>query len=356
MTYPPPDRQPDSRPPHEPHPDVDALLQRLPAAEAAGLRAVWDLAGPRDPFPAPSAPDVEQALHDFVARADITTPSRWNGRANPSRGIPPAPRHRATDRAAQKRASRPTQRPAWTALAASLLVAALGVAWWAQPITQVARPGDRLAVELPDGSHVELNSGSQLRYARRFGDVRRVHLLGEAFFDVAEAARPFRVETFNAQVEVLGTRFGVRAWPDGLDDGTTVALETGRVALAPAGQPDRAVILQPGETRRVAERGGRDLPDSSAVSVEDATAWRRGDLVYRDQLLGVILDDVERRFDVAIQVQPERLSRTRVGMALRRPADAESVVRDLSLALGLQYRETRSGFELFAPPPDGLSP
>lgn len=222
---------------------------------------------------------------------------------------------------------------------------------------QVADPGERLVLTLPDGSHVELNSGSRLRYARRFGNVRSVHLLGEAFFGVAEEERPFVVETFDAEIRVLGTRFGVRAWPGGLEEGTTVALETGRVALAPVGQPERAVEMERGETRRLATGAADvDLHGLPGVSVDDATAWRRGDLVFKDQLLGIVMEDVERRYAVDIRVHPDRLQHKRLNLALRRPESAEAVVRDLALALGLAYRETSTGFELFEDPAPGANP
>ena len=338
---------------------MDTLLQRLPPAEAARLHEVWELAGASDPLPSPSASEVEQALGVLFARVE-DTPSEGtdaapvNGLAGPSRRARPL-QHRRPDRATRRGARRPARRLIWMALA-GLLVVAGTFAWWSRPVTQVAGLGERLTVELPDGSHVELNSGSQLRYARWFDDERSVQLVGEAFFDVVEDERLFTVATFNAQVEVLGTRFGVRAWPGDLEDGTTIALEAGRVSLAPAGHPARAVILKAGEMRRLSEGDVLDLQDSSSVSVDDAIAWRHGDLVYRDQRLGVVLQDVERRFGVAILVQPERLLHKRVGLALREPANAESVIRDLSLALGLSYRETSAGFELFARTAHGLAP
>lgn len=235
----------------------------------------------------------------------------------------------------------------WAGAVVAFVIAAAGLFAWHQPVVRTAPPGERLTVTLPDGSLVELNSGSQIFYARSFGETRAVELHGEAFFDVAEEQRPFIVETFNARIRVLGTRFGVRAWPRDPEARTTVALESGRVALASAHRPERSVELQPGQTRSVAAREIADLEAPAALTVADATAWRHGDLVFKHHPLGTVLADVSRRFAIDVRVVPDRLAQKRLNLALRQPDDAEDVVRDLALALGLQYRTTLAGFELF---------
>jgi ferric-dicitrate binding protein FerR (iron transport regulator) len=197
---------------------------------------------------------------------------------------------------------------------------------------------------LPDGSSVELNGGSRVRYAPHFGDERAVSLYGEAFFDVAAETRPFIVETFNARIRVLGTRFNVRAWQGPYEEGTSVSLEAGRVELAPRAGTAQPVVMAPGETRLVRQAASYTLDQ---ITPEDATAWRRGELVFKDQPLGVILRDVERRFALDIKLVPRALATVRLHLALREPRSAEDVVRDLALANGLRYRETATGFEMY---------
>ena len=312
------------------HPDLDALLRQAAPDDADRLREVWRLAGPDEPtaFPGPQA--TEAALR----RLRRTTTDRLPGASRPPRT--PA------------RAARPhLRRYRMLLLAAAAVVALLlGVAWWMQPVTQTAPFGQRLAVELPDGSRAELNSGTSLRYARRFGAERRVVLVGEAFFDVAEdAGRPFLVETHDAVVQVLGTRFGVRAWPGEPEGGTAVAVESGRVLLAPAAAPAQSVTLAAGAAWRIGAAGTAEA-EAQGGTVGDAIAWRRGDLVFRDRPLAVILADVERRFAVQVQVDPATVRQRRFSVELRQPPSAEAVVRDLAGALGLHYRETADGYAL----------
>lgn len=315
------------------HPDLDALLRRVPPEEAARLREVWTLARVEEPPEGAEMPDAEAAFE------------RLQAAMQPPRNGAPHPTVRAT-----RTPQRPPRksRVGWTvgvSLGALVIAGLLGVFWWMQPVTQTAPPGQRLALTLPDGSHVELNSGSTVRYARRFGAERRVALRGEAFFEVKPEAAPFVVETDDAEVRVLGTRFNVRAWGGRLEPGTTVALETGALRLVPTGEGGGAVTLAPGETARVSGDAAMRL-DGPNLSVEEATAWRRGDFIFKDHFFGVVLDEVERRFAVEIVVEPEALRQRRFNLALRQPPNAEAVVKDLAAAVGLRYHETSNGFAL----------
>lgn len=81
-----------------------------------------------------------------------------------------------------------------------------------QYLAIAAPAGQRVDITLQDGTTVCLNAGARLEYPMRFGKTRRVKLSGEAMFDVDhDAARPFVVETFACDVEVLGTKFNVTA-------------------------------------------------------------------------------------------------------------------------------------------------
>lgn len=240
------------------------------------------------------------------------------------------------------------------AVAASLLIGAISLSLWLQPVTRTAPLGERLTVPLPDGSSVELNNGASVQYARRFGGDRAVRLVGEAYFEVAKESRPFIVETFNAQVEVLGTRFNVKAWPDGIAQTTTVTLEAGRVALSALTRPEEAVMMQPGETRSVGPAAAPSPPDT--VATHQALAWRTGALFYHDELLGVVLEDLERRFGVTLILQAPSLHRTRVSFSKHAPPDAETVIRDLCAGNGLKYRATTTGYELYDPGMNGREP
>ena len=335
-------------------PDVDALLGGLPDDEASDLAEVWSLVGDPPPDDAASA---DRALARFLDARSVDAPVEAAPTPAPVRSPRRFPRP-APPRAAVRR-SRPALFDAEEkrflrgigAAAAVALVAVVAVMGWAssRPLTYTAPTGSRLAVSLPDGSDVTLNAGSTLRAPRRFQDTRDVSLVGEAYFEVAHADAPFVVTTPDAEVVVLGTHFGVRAWPSDPDPGTTVALTEGAVRLSPLARPSQAVDLAPGDVRHV---GASGAPEAVAEgSTQTALAWRQGDLVYNDRPLGDVLGDVERRFGVDLGATPAALRQRRVSVALRAPDSAEAVVRDLALAFGLRYRARSGGFDLFEPAP-----
>lgn len=254
----------------------------------------------------------------------------------------------------------------WAAAAAVALLVVTSFFWLFRPTVVSAPYGLTEALTLPDGSHVELASGSTLRYHwLGRSEARHVTLTGEAFFDVAhDADRPFVVEAFNADVTVLGTRFNVAAWPDDLRPETIVTLESGRVRVDPrpslSTDTDRpeapealraqavsdAVVLQPGEAA-VVHAGARLLPADS-VSLARMLAWRSGGFFVSDRPLASVLDQVERRFDVEIEVTAD-LARRRVSYLNPDPPSAAAVLADLCQALDLRYRRTADGFDVFAP-------
>lgn len=85
-------------------------------------------------------------------------------------------------------------------------------------------------IDLPDGSVVLLEPGSEVRYQSKFKEAREIFLSGEAFFDVTkDAAHPFLVFANEVTTKVLGTSFRVKANKGGKE--IIVAVKTGKVSV-----------------------------------------------------------------------------------------------------------------------------
>ena len=114
-----------------------------------------------------------------------------------------------------------------------------------------AHPLNVLRISLPDGSSVTLNANTKIEYPECFaGKVRKIKLSGEAFFDVTkDSLHPFRIETPNASVEVLGTSFNVSAYPN--TDNVEVNVEAGKVRLSQhnEGSKDLKFVVLPAGNR-----------------------------------------------------------------------------------------------------------
>ncbi len=237
-------------------------------------------------------------------------------------------------------------------LPVTALVSGLALFFWFQPVIEEAPRGEQLSVVLPDRSQIELNSGSRIRYPRFFSWSRTVHLEGEAFFDVETADVPFVVSTFNAEVRVLGTSFNVRAWEESMQPVSVITLNSGSLELAARAYRSARFVMEPGQTRVV---GGRRSAASPPVSPPDtstfafAMAWRDGDLVFKDQSFGVVLEDIERRFDLDLVLRAHQFADKKVTFSFRRPEAVEEVIESLCMALGMQYRATVTGYEIYRP-------
>jgi len=74
--------------------------------------------------------------------------------------------------------------------------------------------GEQMRVVLQDGTIVQLNSDTRLKYPKKFGIFNRtVELWGEGYFEVAkEKNRPFVVDLGDINVKVTGTKFNVKAY------------------------------------------------------------------------------------------------------------------------------------------------
>ena len=317
----------DASPPLPPDVRADLALSEVPAVEEA-----WRLAG--HTLPRAPRPDAARKAATWTALSAAAGAERAPIRPD----VRPA-------RSGAWRYERP---PRLALAAAMLLVIGLGLWSLLRPTTLAAPRGETLTATLPDGSLAELNSGATLIYASSFGKAeRRVRLVGEAFFTVTRSAHPFVVETFNAEVTVLGTRFNVHAWPDLPASRTAVAVASGRVRVA-AREDDAAVMLGPGQYSALGVGAAAPSPPRPLAQNETA-AWRSGTFAMTDAPLGTIFDEIERRFDVRVTAEDAVRAR-RWTITKHPPITPEALLRDICVPNNLRYRPTAGGFEVYEVP------
>ena len=105
---------------------------------------------------------------------------------------------------------------AWLIAAAPVGLAAYRSPSWREwQADERTATGEQRTLRLPDGGHIRLNTASAVDIA--YDDrVRRVRLIaGEILVEVPHdaATRPFIVDTAQAQLTMLGSRFAVRQYP-----------------------------------------------------------------------------------------------------------------------------------------------
>lgn len=158
-------------------------------------------------------------------------------------------------------------------------------------ILQVPRGGEYQVI-LADGTKVWLNADSELHYPDRFdGNKRKVELTGEAYFEVSKDARhPFYVTTQGMEIKVLGTSFNVSAYADEIIHTTLIE---GKVAINAA---NREIEIHPGQQASL-YHGELTVRE---VNVKNYTGWKEQRFIYEDKLLGEVIHDLERWYDVKI--------------------------------------------------------
>lgn len=163
--------------------------------------------------------------------------------------------------------------------------------------TFTTEKGQRAKITLTDGTIVYMGAGSSLEYPEQFKDsIRGVSLKGEAFFEVAKnPAQPFIIQTENIRTQVLGTSFKVNAIK-GKPFQVQVATGKVRVDRITEGQREELAVLTPGQQLNLKTLNGRAVSGEAAVA--DIQGWKNSRLVFKDQTIQEISEQLERAYNV----------------------------------------------------------
>ncbi|HEU4628964.1 MAG TPA: FecR domain-containing protein [Gemmatimonadaceae bacterium] len=348
----PPSHEPPSRDLHQAGgaPEWEALARYLadeaPVEEVEGVRR-WLAAHPEDAA-------LVRALDETLDRLAVTPAAEIDVEAALARararrdGDAPLPRlHRPSPdgagRAAEPRPVPHWRAPALRAAAVIAVASAAALAWWSArrgdeaPALAQARVyetgvGERDSLRLPDGSLAVLGPRSRLVVAADYAaPAREVELRGEAYFEVRhDDAHAFTVRAGAAAVRDVGTAFTVR----NDDDSVRVAVREGAVLLhAAAGWSDDGVVLHQGDVG-VLEAGGQAVARRGALR-DDAMAWTRGQLVFRDASLAEVAAELRRWYGLELRVEDSSLAGRHLTASFA-GEPAERVLDVIGLALGAE--------------------
>lgn len=159
--------------------------------------------------------------------------------------------------------------------------------------------GQRARITLQDGTDVWLNAQSTLIYPSYFsGNERKIHIIGEAFFDVAEnASKPFIVSTQGIEMKVLGTQFNVYSYSGG--DYIQTDLIDGSLKVYKERNEKDAVILRPNEQVIIRDH---KMTVRNIANTEHFL-WKNGIYSFNQEKLTDIIRKLELYYDVKIIVK-----------------------------------------------------
>jgi len=186
--------------------------------------------------------------------------------------------------------------------------------------------GGQYHIILSDGTEVWLNSESQIKYPVAFpkGKTRQVELVyGEAYFDVSPSTNhngtKFKVLTESQEIEVLGTKFNIKAYKDESYIYTTLA-----EGIVTVDNASRTQILKPSE-QAILNKDNKNLTISK-VDVNSETAWKKGLFSFKDKSLMDIMKVLSRWYDVDIYFEDESLKDVHFKGVLSKDKNIEEIL------------------------------
>jgi len=168
------------------------------------------------------------------------------------------------------------------------------------PLTYETATGERSSLRLADGSTVTLNTRSRLEVD--FTSLHRTLRLksGQALFEVAhDVDRPFVVEAAGRRIVATGTAFDVR-----LDAaGVQVTMIEGHVSVDEIAGDGARAQREPKENLEAGQQLIAAFGQPVAVNPADVartTSWREGRLVFRNDRLEDVLNEMNRYSDIQL--------------------------------------------------------
>lgn len=211
--------------------------------------------------------------------------------------------------------------------------------------------GQRTTVRLSDGSKVRLNVDSRLEVEPGFAKTnRRVYLNGEAYFEVTDGSlHPFVVQVDGARTEVLGTAFGINAYPG--PSAPKVVVKEGQVAVHPAQSASQDAVRLEDNTLGVISGGHIEVFQRSA-EIQKEIAWTDGRLVFDDTPFDQVIRRLQRWYGrpVTTQVDAEKVDRLNASF---KEESFHRAIRAIAVALDLQFRKEGSAVVFYRRGADG---
>ena len=218
-----------------------------------------------------------------------------------------------------------TVKLSWLYQAAAILLISFGIYWLMSEKAIIIRTeyAETKEVILPDSSIILMNAGSEISYYKSsWNENRMIELSGEAHFSVKKGSK-FTVNSKQASVEVLGTKFNIKE----RNEQYQVYCYEGKVRVYTQEQEQ---ILTKG---KAVELQNTDLklflfPDSTAN-------WLNNKLVYEDIKLALVLQELEIQYNFVFNMESNTRERVFTGNL---PLDnLEKAMKIISKALGLNY-------------------
>lgn len=196
-------------------------------------------------------------------------------------------------------------------------------------------PGEKKLIVLADGSRVLINGQSRIKYRKAFiGKTREIYLVGQAYFQVShDRNKPFIIHAGKLRVQVVGTTFDIKNYPE--DPDATVTVGSGKVSVN-AGGVKNTWLLSPGQQLSYDQRTGKAA--KLEVDTTKFINWKQGELAFSNIVLEEIARQLQRAYGVKIEIETVGLKRRKLTLRVRAKENITQVMEMLATAGGFKYR------------------
>lgn len=201
--------------------------------------------------------------------------------------------------------------------------------------TMITAPkGQRVKVDLPDGTVAWLSPCSSLRLSASFNESdRKVELDGATYFDVAKnPEKPFIVSAKGYRVRVLGTKFNISAYKNSAEFETD--LVEGCVHIYDPADIRNEVFLQSKE--KAVLWGDRLMKRESDFDNEEYL--KNGIVSFLSEPFGRVLNSVALWNDVNFKIERSVNAIQRISGKFRQSDSLESILKALQGAMPFKYK------------------
>ncbi|NOX87415.1 MAG: DUF4974 domain-containing protein [Calditrichaeota bacterium] len=178
--------------------------------------------------------------------------------------------------------------------------------------TVATKFGERITLNLADGSKVILNGNSTLKYPKNFTPEtkRELYLKGEAYFEVTKKPlgpqHNFTVATDEGLITVIGTSFTVSS----RKNQTKVALIKGMIKVMAKEKSDdlrisASVIMNPGEFLYFSKNARELNPQNDISSLQ--TSWWKDRLILNHTSMEEVVARLKETYGVDVEIKDDKL-------------------------------------------------
>jgi transmembrane sensor len=229
--------------------------------------------------------------------------------------------------------------PIWFRMAAAAILLAVCMLSFAKFHTTniTCIRGEHLVHNLPDGSTIQLNAESSIRYAPYWWYfTRSVQLEGEAFFEVEKGSR-FMVASKLGTTEVLGTSFNIYT----RNKDYRVLCTTGKVKVT-APKSKQSLILLPNELATLVDL--KRLEKNKTAETTNIVAWKKNMFYFNTVSLPALFDEIERQYAIKIDYQLVSDSSNKFTGSFEKQDDTEQLLQIVSLPFGFKVKKIKPNY------------